>query len=55
MHLNIAFVIWDCCLHLWHSSVCIQAKSVCLGEGFDVFNNLTSIKWEVMEINFFSL
>jgi hypothetical protein len=34
---------------------CIQAKSACLGESSDVFNNLTSIKWEVMEMNLFSL
>jgi len=55
MHLNIAFDTLDCCLHIWYSSVCIQAKSVCLRERFDVFNKLTPIKCEVMEMNLFSL
>jgi hypothetical protein len=52
MHLNIVFDILDCCLRLWYN---IQAKSVCLGESFDVFNNLTPIKCKVMEMNLFIL
>ena len=55
MNLNITFGILDCCLHLWYSSVLYSAKSECLGERFDIFSNLTSMKWEVLEMHNFCL